>query len=89
MGLVHDIETHALAVREIEAIVGPLGTTTMIRSTGFAFFLRPLPLLGPLVAGAVALMMNLRGWLEEKITPEQIRFDNGCVYMTCCEKAKA
>lgn len=86
MGLINDIERHAFGVREIEAIVGPLGTTTMIRATGFAFFLRRLPVVGQLLAGIVAAIMNARGWLEELITPEEIRADNGCVYMTYCER---
>ncbi len=88
-GLVTDIEARAFDVKEIEAIVGPLGTTTMIRLTGYAFFLRRLPLVGRLIAGLVAVAMNARGWLEEKVTPEQIRVDNGCVYMTRCEKQPA
>lgn len=87
-GLIHDIESHAFSVRDIETIIGPLGTTTMIRSTGFAFFLRRLPILGQLLAGLVATIMNARGWFEELITPEQIRIDNGCVYMTYCEKLR-
>ena len=86
MGLINDIETHAFAVREIESIVGPLGTTTMIRLTGFAFFLRRLPLIGQFLAGLVAVIMNARGWIEELITPEQFRVDNGCVYVTYCKK---
>jgi SAM-dependent methyltransferase len=89
MGLINDIEANAFGVQEIEAIVGPLGTTTMIRSTGYAYFLRRLPVIGGLLAGIVALVMNARGWLEEKLTPEQIRFDNGCVYMTRCAKLPA
>ena len=87
VGLVHDIETRSFDVREIEAIVGPLGTTTMIRLTGYAFFLRRLPVIGQLIAGLLAMVMNARGWLEEIATPKQIRADNGCVYITRCEKS--
>ncbi|KTE23062.1 MULTISPECIES: class I SAM-dependent methyltransferase [unclassified Sphingopyxis] len=86
VGLINDIETRGFAVREIESIVGPLGTTTMIRSTGYAVFLRRIPLVGGLIAGAIATVMNLRGLMEEAVTPAQIRFDNGCVYVTRCEK---
>lgn len=85
-GLINDIETRGFAVRDVDAIVGPLGTTTMIRLTGFAFFLRRLPWIGPLSVAFLAVIMNARGWIEEKFTPEPIRYDNGCVYMTRCEK---
>jgi SAM-dependent methyltransferase len=88
-GLINDIEARAFSVREIEAIVGPLGTTTMIRLTGFAFFLRRLPIIGHLLASLLAAIMNVRGWIEELITPETIRADNGCVYMTYCERIRA
>ena len=80
-GLILDLETRGLKVEEIFAIAGPLATTTMLRLTGFAFVLRRLPLLGPAIAGALAIIMNLRGLLEDAITPEQMRLDNACVYL--------
>lgn len=86
VGLINDIEIRSFSVREVESIVGPLGTTTMIRSTGFAVFLRRIPLIGGLVAGVLATIMNVRGLFEEWITPHDISFDNGCVYVTRCEK---
>ena len=85
-GLVHDIEARGFTVREIEAIVGPLATTTMIRLTGFAFMLRRIPLVGGGIAAMLSMVMNARGWVEELITPATIRNDNGCVYVTRCEK---
>lgn len=85
-GLVNEIETRGFAVGHVDSIVGPLGTTTMVRLTGFAFFLRRVPLVGSLVVGALAIVMNFRGWIEEKFTPEPIRYDNGCVYVTQCKK---
>ena len=53
----------------------------MLRLTGFAYVLRRLPLLGPIIAGALAVVMNLRGLLEDAITPAQMRLDNACVYL--------
>lgn len=85
-GLVHDIESHGFKVLEIESIVGPLGTTTMIRLTGFVYFLRRIPIIGGPVGAILAVAMNLRGWLEELITPHSIRHDNGCVYLAHCER---
>ena len=86
-GLVVDIEARGFRVEEIEAIAGPLATTTLIRLAGFAFFLRRLPLAGRPLAAMLAVVMNARAWIEDRITPEHIRRDNGCVYLTCCVKA--
>jgi SAM-dependent methyltransferase len=57
-GLALDLETRGLKVEETISICGPLATTTMIRLTAFAFVLKKLPVLGPLVAGALAMVMN-------------------------------
>lgn len=86
-GLVHDIETRGFRVGEVESIVGPLATTTMIRLTGFAFFLRRIPILGRVAAGLLSIVMNMRAWIEDRVTPRGIRDDNGCVYLTLCDKA--
>jgi SAM-dependent methyltransferase len=88
-GLVVDIEARGFTVEAIEAIAGPLATTTLIRLAGFAHFLRRLPLAGAPLAGALAMVMNLRAWLEDRITPAALRRDNGCVYLTRCTKAAA
>ncbi len=80
-GLILDLEARGLVVEEVLAIAGPLATTTMLRLTGFAFVLRRLPLLGPIIAGLLAVVMNLRGVLEDAITPAQMRMDNACVYL--------
>lgn len=83
-GLTHDIETHGISVNNVNAVTGPLGTTTMIRLTGYAFFLQRIPIAGPIITAMLALVMNARGWLEELVTPPQIRADNGCVYVAEC-----
>ncbi len=86
-GLVADIEARGFRVEEIEAIAGPLATTTLIRLAGYAFFLRRLPLLGGALANLLSVVMNLRASLEDLITPAALRRDNGCIYMTRCVKA--
>jgi SAM-dependent methyltransferase len=88
-GLVADIEARGFRVEEIDAIAGPLATTTLIRLAGYAHFIRRLPLLGRALAGSLAVLMNLRAVLEDKITPEHLRRDNGCIYITRCVKAAA
>lgn len=86
-GLIDELARHGLTVDETVALVGPLATTTLIRLTGFAFVLRKIPLLGSLLAGALAVIMNVRALVEEGITPQSIRQDNACVYFVTARKA--
>ena len=81
-GLTHDLAIRGFEVIECVAIVGPLAWTTILRSTGAAYVLRRIPVLGPILAGGIATAMNLRAWLEDAVTPEGIRRDNACVYLT-------
>lgn len=74
-------------MEEVHAIVGPLATTTLIRLTGFAFMLRRLPVIGRISASVLAVLMNLRAQLEDRITPAQIRDDNACVFLVRARKA--
>ena len=59
-GLISDLTDRGFVVEEVDALVGPLATTTIIRLTGFAFFIRRLPLIGGVLASGLAVMMNLR-----------------------------
>jgi SAM-dependent methyltransferase len=86
-GLALDLAAQGLIVEQCLAIVGPLATTTLIRMTGYAFMLRKLPLIGPPLAASLAVMMNARAWLEDFITPAQIRIDNASVYLVRARKA--
>ena len=80
-GLVLDLETRGIRVEEMHSICGPLATTTMIRLTAFAFVLKKVPVLGPIIAGALAVVMNARAVVEDAVTPAQMRDDNACVYL--------
>lgn len=86
-GLIADLSDRGFLVEEIHSIVGPLATTTLIRLTGFAFGLRKVPLLGGILASALAGVMNLRAKLEDSITPAQVRNDNACVFLVRARKA--
>lgn len=80
-GLALDLETRGIKVEEMHSICGPLATTTMIRLTAFAFVLKKVPVIGPIIAGALAVVMNARAVFEDAITPAQMRDDNACVYL--------
>lgn len=86
-GLIADLTDRGFVVEEVEALVGPLATTTIIRLTGFAFFLRRLPIIGSVLASGLAVIMNLRAMFEDYITPAHIRHDNACVFLLRARKA--
>lgn len=85
-GLVADLADRGLKVEVVHAILGPLATSTLIRLTGFVFFLRRLPVIGSPLAAILAAIMNLRAKLEDRITPAQIRDDNACVFLVRARK---
>ncbi|MEB4677470.1 class I SAM-dependent methyltransferase [Enterobacteriaceae bacterium G50] len=86
-GLIADLTDRGFAVDEVEALIGPLATTTIIRLTGFAFFLRRIPIIGGIIASGLAVIMNLRAMFEDYVTPAQIRDDNACVFLLRARKA--
>ena len=81
-GLIGDIERRGFEVTECIPVVGPLAWTTMIRLTCFAVALRKLPVIGTALACAVAVVMNLKAAIEDKVTPAWVTKDNACVYVT-------
>ncbi len=86
-GLIADLTDRGFVVDEVEALIGPLATTTIIRLTGFAFFLRRIPIIGGIIASGLAVIMNLRAMFEDYVTPAQIRDDNACVFLLRARKA--
>lgn len=88
-GLINDIEARGFRVEEWRAIVGPLAWTTMFRLMGFAHMLRKIPLIGPTLAGALSIVMNLRAALEDRMTPPPVVNDNACVYIMLCRPEPA
>ena len=86
-GLIGEMNSHGFDVVECIAIVGPLAWTTMIRLTCACYALRKIPFAGSAIAGAVAIVMNLRAWVEDAITPEWVKRDNACVYLMLARPA--
>lgn len=83
-GLKYDIESRGFTVVEWRAIVGPLAWTTVFRLIGFRYALLRIPVLGPLIAALLAVVMNARAYLEDKITPREIAENNACIYVMLC-----
>ncbi len=85
-GLVGDLAVGGFEVTECIPVVGPLAWTTMVRLTCFAVALRKIPVVGPALAGGVAVVMNLKAAIEDKVTPAWVTKDNACVYVTLSRK---
>jgi SAM-dependent methyltransferase len=81
-GLIGDIQRYGFEVTGCAPVVGPLGWTLILRLTGYCYVLKRIPIVGGLLAGAVALVMNARAFAEERVTPQWIVRDNACVYVT-------
>jgi SAM-dependent methyltransferase len=82
MGLTHDLAVGGFDVTDCLPVVGPLGWTTMVRLTCVAVALRRMPLIGKSLAAAVAVVMNLKASIEDRVTPADVTYDNACVYVT-------
>lgn len=87
-GLLAEIASHGFETTECVPILGPLAWTTQLRLIcGYQLCLR-LPVLGRAFAKALALIMNARGYLENLVTPDWVRRDNACVYVTLSRVAR-
>jgi SAM-dependent methyltransferase len=81
-GLTNDISTRGFEVMDCIPLVGPLAWTTLVRLTCACYVLRKMPVVGAPLAGALAVVMNVRAWLEDRITPAAVTRENACVYVT-------
>lgn len=81
-GLVAELARCGFETTQCIPVLGPLAWTTMLRLTCAYQACRRIPVLGAPLGALLALVMNARGVLEEQITPEWVRRDNACVYVT-------
>lgn len=88
-GLIAELELRRFEVTDCIPVVGPLAWTTMVRLTCFAVALRRLPLIGRSLAGAIAVVMNLKASAEDWITPAWVTKDNACVYVTLSRRPRS
>jgi SAM-dependent methyltransferase len=87
-GLIAELRQRRFEMIECIAVVGPLAWTTMVRLTCIAVALRGLPLIGKSLAGAIAVVMNLKASAEDWITPAWVTRDNACVYVTLSRRSR-
>jgi SAM-dependent methyltransferase len=87
-GLLAEMSSNGFETRECVPILGPLAWTTLLRLIcGYQVLLR-VPVLGRMLARILALVMNGRGYLEDLLTPDWVRRDNACVYVTLSRAAR-
>jgi len=86
-GLQREVESRGFRLVRMEPVVGPLAWTTVFRSLGVAHVLKRLPLVGPVLAGAAAMLLNGCAWLEDRITPRAITAVNACTYIALFRRA--
>src|SRR5205809_932982 len=86
-GLLGEIETAGFTIVEVDGLVGPLAWTTQIRLLAYSQAARRLPVIGGALAAALALGMNTRMVLEDRITPASVRQDHACVYLVLARPA--
>jgi SAM-dependent methyltransferase len=81
-GLLAELVRNGFDTTECIPVLGPLAWTTLLRLIcGYQVCLR-IPLAGRPLAGLLALIMNAKGYIEDLITPDWVRRDNACVYVT-------
>jgi SAM-dependent methyltransferase len=81
-GLLAEMASHGFETTECIPVLGPLAWTTLVRLIcGYQLCLR-VPIIGRALACTLALVMNAKGYLENMITPEWVRRDNACIYVT-------
>ncbi len=80
-GLRREVESRGFRLERIDPVIGPLAWTTVFRSIGVAHALKHVPLAGPPLTVAAAVLYNARAWLEDRITPRAITAVNACTYI--------
>jgi SAM-dependent methyltransferase len=86
-GLLAEIARHGFETTQCIPVLGPLAWTTVLRLIcGYQLCLR-VPLIGRVLASALAVVMNARCYIENLITPDWVRRDNACVYVTLSRAA--
>lgn len=87
-GLLAEIAGHGFETTECIPVLGPLAWTTLLRLIcGYQLCLR-LPVVGRAFATLLAFFMNARGYFEDLVTPDWVRRDNACVYVTLSRLAR-
>jgi SAM-dependent methyltransferase len=81
-GLLAELAANGFETMECIPVLGPLAWTTVLRLTGGYQMCLRIPFVGSVLANMLALVMNARGYLEDRITPDWVTQDNACVYVT-------
>jgi SAM-dependent methyltransferase len=86
-GLLAEMRSNGFETSECVPILGPLAWTTLLRLICGYQVLARVPVFGQTLARLLAVVMNARGYLEDLLTPDWVRRDNACVYVTLSRAA--
>lgn len=87
-GLLAELAANGFEATECVAVLGPLAWTTVLRLTGICHFCRKIPMIGHLLANMFAFTLNVRGFIEDLVTPSSVTQNNACVYVTLSRVAE-
>ena len=85
-GLEQEISSRGFVNDETLAICGPLAWTLTFRLIAYREALRRIPVIGLLLFAPIAVLLNLRGLVEDALTPAPIRNTNASIYLTLSRK---
>jgi len=88
-GLLAELARGGFEPLECVPVLGPLAWSTLVRLTCAYQACRRVPYAGAVLAGALAVLMNARGVIENRLTPARVLEDNACVYVTLSRVAPA
>lgn len=84
-GLIREVESHGMRVLSIEALIGPLAWTTQFRTLAYHHVLAKLGPAGVLLSSALCMLMSLRMWIEDALTPQTLIDKNAAVFVIVAE----
>lgn len=84
-GLLAEIQSHGFHAMKCVPLLGPLAWTTLLRLTLGYHGLLKVPYVGGILARALTVSMNVRGYLENLVTPGWVTRDNACVYIVLAQ----
>jgi SAM-dependent methyltransferase len=87
-GLLSELELYGFETTECIPVLGPLAWATVLRLILGYQVCRRIPIVGQALAHLLALGMNARGYIENRITPDWVLRDNACVYVTLSRVAR-
>lgn len=85
-GLIKELEEKGFKVENVISMVGPLALTTQYMLLGIYYICNKLSILGSLMLPIISLPLNILMFIQDLITPYEIKDKNACIYLMICNK---